>query len=71
MGNNRYKAKESSHEPGDAELLRDQAERLKELEAEIARLTRAVAVLTADKLILEEVAEENDRGSARKYPSGS
>ena len=71
MGNNRYKAKESSHEPGVAELLLDQAERLKELEAESARLTRAVAVLTADKLILEEVAEENDRGSARKYPSGS
>ena len=71
MGNNRYKAKESSHEPGDAELLPDPAERLKELEAEIARLTRAVAVLTADKLILEEVAEKNDRGSARKYPSGS
>jgi putative transposase len=35
----------------------DQAKRLKELEAENARLKRAVADLTADKLILKEVAE--------------
>ena len=34
----------------------DQARRLKELEAENARLKRAVADLTIDKLILKEVA---------------
>ncbi len=35
----------------------DQAKRLRELEAENARLKRAVADLTVDKLILREVAE--------------
>ena len=35
----------------------DQAKRLKELETENARLKRAVADLTVDKLILKEVAE--------------
>jgi hypothetical protein len=35
----------------------DQARRLKELEVENARLKRAVADLTVDKLILKEVAE--------------
>ncbi len=35
----------------------DQATRLKELETENARLKRAVADLTVDKLILKEVAE--------------
>ena len=35
----------------------DQARRLKELETENARLKRAVAELTVDKLILKEVAE--------------
>ncbi len=35
----------------------DQARRLKELEAENARLKRAVADLTVDKLIRKEVAE--------------
>ncbi len=35
----------------------DQAKRLKELEVEHARLKRAVADLTVDKLILKEVAE--------------
>ena len=35
----------------------DQAKRLKELETENARLKRAVADLTIDKLILKEVAE--------------
>jgi putative transposase len=35
----------------------DQAKRLKEIEAENARLKRAVADLTVDKLILKEVAE--------------
>jgi len=37
----------------------DQAKRLKELEKENARLKRAVADLTLDKLILKEVAEGN------------
>lgn len=37
----------------------DQAKRLKELEAENARLKRAAADLTVDKLILKEVAEGN------------
>ena len=36
----------------------DRAERLKDLEAENARLKRAVADLTVGKLILKEVAEE-------------
>ena len=36
----------------------DQAKRLKELETENARLKRAVADLTVDKLILKEAAEE-------------
>ena len=36
-----------------------QARRLKELEQENARLKRAVADLTLDKLILKEVAEGN------------
>ena len=35
----------------------DQAKRLKELEVENARLKRAVADLTVDKLILKEVTE--------------
>ena len=37
----------------------DQARRLKELERENARLRRAVADLTLDKLILKEAAEGN------------
>ena len=37
----------------------DQARRLKALEAENARLRRAVADLTLDKLILKEAAEGN------------
>jgi hypothetical protein len=35
----------------------DQARRLKELEAENARLKKAVAALTLDKLILKEAVE--------------
>jgi transposase-like protein len=35
----------------------DQAKRLRDLETENARLKRAVAELTVDKLILKEVAE--------------
>lgn len=37
----------------------DQAKRLKELERENARLKRAVADLTLDKLILKEAASGN------------
>jgi len=48
-----------------------QAERLRELEAENVRLKSEVAILAVDKLILNEVAEENVQGSARKFPSGS
>jgi len=40
-------------------LKLDQARRLKELEQENARLKRAVADLTLDKLILKEAAEGN------------
>ena len=35
----------------------DQAKRLRDLEAENARLKKAVAELTVDKIILKEVAE--------------
>ena len=35
----------------------DQAKRMRELEAENARLKKAVAELTVDKIILKEVAE--------------
>ena len=37
----------------------DQARRLKDLERESARLKRAVAELTLDKMILKEAAERN------------
>ncbi len=40
-------------------LKADQVKRLKELEAENARLRRAVAELTLDKLILKEAASGN------------
>ncbi len=40
-------------------LKADQVRRLKALEAENARLRRAVADLTLDKLILKEAASEN------------
>jgi putative transposase len=40
-------------------LKSDQVKRLKELEAENARLRRAVADLTLDKLILKEAASGN------------
>jgi transposase-like protein len=41
------------------ELKTDQVKRMKELEAENARLRRAVADLTLDKLILKEAAAGN------------
>jgi len=37
----------------------DQVRRLKELEAENARLEDVVTVLTVDKLILKDIAEDN------------
>jgi putative transposase len=40
-------------------LSLDQAKKLKQLEKENARLKRAVAELTLDKLILKETAEGN------------
>jgi transposase-like protein len=40
-------------------LKSDQVKRMKELEAENARLRRAVADLTLDKLILKEAASRN------------
>jgi hypothetical protein len=40
-------------------LRTDQARRLKELERENARLRKAVAELTLDKLILKEAASGN------------
>ena len=43
----------------DGGLKVGQARRLKDLEAENARLKRAVAELTLDKLILKEAAEGN------------
>ncbi len=70
MGYERYSTDEISRGLGGDEVVPDQAARLKELQAENARLERAVAELTLDKLILEEAAGENSRGSVRKYPSG-
>ena len=40
-------------------MSRDQLKRLKELETENARLTRAVSDLTLDKMILTEAARGN------------
>jgi hypothetical protein len=59
MGKNRHSAKEINSEPEAADKLLRQAERLRELEAENARLKSTVAMLTVDKLILEEVVQEN------------
>ena len=45
----------------------DQARRLRDLEAEKTRRKRAVADLTVDKLIRNEVAEKNaERGDGRR-----
>ncbi len=62
MSNNQSKIEK----PG--QMKAGQAERLRELEAENARLRGEVAVLTVDKLILNEVVDENDRGSVRNAP---
>ena len=48
--------RDSGRRPG---LTTDGRERLKDLERENARLKRAVANLTLDKLILEEAAKGN------------
>ena len=70
MGNYQYDAREISPRPVEAGTPPDRAGRLEELEAENARLKEVVALLTLDKLILEEVAEENSRGYAQKSLSG-
>ena len=44
-----------------SQMKSDQAERLRALEAENERLKGEVAILKVDKLILGEVAEENNR----------
>jgi hypothetical protein len=49
----------------------DQAKRLKGLEAENARLKRAVADLTVYKLILKEVAEAKYKPGAQAPVSGA
>ena len=51
----------------------DQAKRLRDLEAENARLKKAVAELTVDKIILKEVAEgtTEPNASARGCCSGA
>ena len=49
----------------------DQAKRLKELEAENARLKRAVADLTIDKLILKEAADKSAQRIGAPFPVGS
>ena len=60
MDNNRNDSDETR------QMRRDQIERLSRLEAENARLKDEVAVLTLDKLILGEVAEESGSGGVRK-----
>jgi hypothetical protein len=70
MGNNRYDAREISPRPPEGSTSPGRAGRLEELEAENVRLKDVVALLTLDKLILEEVAEENSRGYAQKSLSG-
>jgi putative transposase len=52
-------------------LRTDQVKRLKELEAENARLRRAVADLTLDKLILKEAASGNYRAPRDAAPASS
>jgi putative transposase len=52
-------------------LRTDQVKRLKELEAENARLRRAVADLTLDKLILKEAASGNCRAPRGAAPASS
>jgi hypothetical protein len=71
MTDKRYNAGNNSHMHMSAkangesgrEIGSDQAERLKALEAENARLKNELAILTVHNLILDEVAEENARES--------
>jgi hypothetical protein len=60
MGNNRKDSDEIGR------MRPDQIQWVRKLEAENARLKDEVAVLTLDKLILGEVAEENGRRGVRK-----
>jgi hypothetical protein len=62
MSNNRSRIEKLSP------MKAGQAERLRELEAENARLRGEVAILTVDKLVLNEVVDENDRRSVRNDP---
>ena len=52
-------------------LKADQVRRLKQLETENARLRRAVAELTLDKLILKEAASGNYRAPRGAAPASS
>jgi transposase-like protein len=56
---------------GHGGLRIDQAKRMKELEAENARLKKAVAELTIDKIILKEVAEGNLKPNATATGGGT
>jgi hypothetical protein len=64
MSNNRYNAGEVGH------VNPDQAKRIRVLETENEMLKREVAILTVDKLVLREVADENDRGETRESLPG-
>jgi hypothetical protein len=60
MSNNRYDTGAVS------QMKSDQAERIRALEIENEMLKREVAILTVDKLVLREIADENDRGGTRE-----
>jgi hypothetical protein len=60
MSNNRYDAGAVS------QMKSDQAARIRALEIENEMLKREVAILTVDKLVLREIADENDRGGTRE-----
>jgi hypothetical protein len=60
MSNNRYDTGAVS------QMKSDQAARIRALEIENEMLKREVAILTVDKLVLREIADENDRGGTRE-----
>jgi hypothetical protein len=60
MSNNRYDTGAVS------QMKSDQAGRIRALEIENEMLKREVAILTVDKLVLREIADENDRGGTRE-----
>ncbi len=64
MKKNRFNAGETSQDPSKTDRPLDQVGRIRELEAENARLKQTVAILTVDKLILKEDAEKHGRGAA-------